>query len=832
MRKGVARLSTGLTTVLCLSTGWAVGAQAADAGPDAKDTAVGAMFGKYCVSCHNFTDWAGGLALDGFDLSDIGNQAEEGEKIVLKLRAGMMPPHGEDRPDAKTVAAAVDTLEAKLDAAAAAHPMLPPPGLHRLNRQEYADAVRDLLGVDVDVSSMLPVDDSNYGFDNIAGTLGSSPALIEAYVSAASKISRTALGDVLEPRQVNYSAAPDLSQDDHVEDASFGSRGGLVIEHYFPADGEYVINWAPVRSNAGGLFGETTGEKLELSIDGQRVKLYDIDKEVSRSDHEDHHEVRVKVKAGTRKVQLAFVSLTSIPRDDLNEHFERTTLTQSVGGFIFSAHVNMMSISGPFNAVRPEHTASRDKIFVCRPSNAAEEEPCARTILSSLARQAYRRPVTSGDMTTLMSIYSSERQSGGNFEDGIQLGLQLILADPNFIYRTEPVPANVAAGKTYPVSDLELASRLSFFLWSSIPDNELLTVASQGKLRDPGVLEAQVTRMLKDPRSHALVTNFAAQWLQLRNLGASSPVADIFPDFDDNLRQAFTTEVEMFFESIMREDRSVVDLLDADYTFLNDRLARHYGIPGVYGSQFRRVKLGPEFDMRRGLLGKGAILTVTSNADRTSTIRRGQWVDINLLGVRPPDPPPNVPGLAAQEEHGGVAKLQTLRDRMTEHATNPACAACHQMMDPVGFALESFNAIGQWRNDEYGQKLDLSGWLVDGTKFDGPSQLREALMRFAPQFVQTMTIRLMTYALGRGVEYYDMPTVRSVVKEADAKGDKFSAFVMAIVESAPFQNNQAAEKSLAEDHNVNGDRADALGGSVTKVAANQPAEGGPTAAGQ
>jgi hypothetical protein len=491
----------------------------------------------------------------------------------------------------------------------------------------------------------------------------------------------------------------------------------------------------------------------------------------------------------------------------------------------------MMSISGPFNATRPEHTASRDKIFVCHPSSAAEEESCARTILTSFAQKAYRRPLNDSDVKTLMGIYQAGRKDDGKFEDGIQQGLQLVLSDPNFIYRTEPAPAKTKPGQTYAVSDLELASRLSFFLWSSLPDSELLDLASKGKLHNSSVLEAQVKRMLKDPRSHALVSNFAAQWLQLRNLDAASPVADIFPDFDDNLRQAFKTEVEMFFESIMREDRNVLDLLDADYTFLNDRLARHYGIPGVYGSQFRRVKLGPEFDARRGILGKGAILTITSNADRTSTIRRGQWIDINLLGVRPPDPPPNVPGLSTQEEHGGVAKLLTLRDRMTQHATNPACAACHSMIDPVGFAMESFDALGRTRTTDYGQKLDLSGWLVDGTTFVGPSQLREALKRFSPQFVQTMTTRLMTYALGRGVEYYDMPTVRNVVKEANAQGGKFSAFVLAIVKSAPFQRNQApmVEQSVTEDRSINGNRAD---GVVLPVIANQPVEGGSAATGQ
>lgn len=778
-----------------VAAGAAVSVPAMGAEPDTggkPPSAVDALFEKYCASCHNTTDWAGGLALDALDWSHIGTEAESVEKIVAKLRAGVMPPHGKARPARAELLEVVRIIESQVDRAAAAKPHgIAPPGAHRLNRREYANAIRDLLALDIDPASMLPVDDSSYGFDNIAGTLGSSPALVGAYVSAASKISRLALGHETEPKLATYTAPPDYSQERHVEGLPFGTRGGLKVQHYFPADGEYVFNWTPIRTNAGGIFGNSRGEKLELTVDGRVVKVYDIDAEIERNSPKDDYPVRVPVQAGMRTVGLTFVSLSDAPRDDLNTHFERTTLTQNLDGFNFAPHVNSMTIAGPYGGKRPASTVSRDRILICKPAQASEEARCASRILADLAQRAFRRPVGDEDLKAILALYQSARDQGGDFEDGVRLGLQMILSDPHFIYRTEPAPQNVAAGQSWAISDIELASRLSFFLWSTIPDRELLAVARSGKLREPKVLERQVKRMLADPRSQELVRNFVGQWLQLRNLNASAPVADIFPDFDDNLRQDFRTEVEMLFASLVREDRSVKELLDARYTFLNERLARHYGIPNVYGSHFRRVELGPEFDMRRGLLGKGAILTVTSNADRTSTIRRGMWVDVNILGVRPPDPPPNTPGLAAEEENANPGKKrQTLRERMTEHARNPSCASCHQMMDPIGFAMESFDGIGRVRTSDGGQPLDLSGWLVDGTKFNGVSQLRDALMDYSPEFVKTMTIRLMTYALGRGVEYYDMPVVRGILKEANARNDRFSAIVLGIVQSEPFQKNQ------------------------------------------
>ncbi len=765
-----------------------------------------AVIDQYCIGCHNQRIKSGGLSLDDLDLSRIGEHAAAGEKIVRKMRAGMMPPSGSRRPDAATYEFVAGSLERQLDIAAAKAPNFAPPGVHRLNRREYANAVRDLLALEVDPSTLLPVDDSSYGFDNMAGTLGTSPALVEAYVTAAAKISRLALGHEVATVQKSYLTAPDYSQNGHVEGLPFGTRGGLLVQHYFPADGVYAFNWTPVRANAGGIFGDPAGEQLELTIDGERIKVWPVDKEAPRNAADTRFEIRVPVKAGMRAVGLAFLNRAHVPSDDINRHYERTSLTQNLTGFTFAPHVNALFVTGPFEGKRPEHTASRDRIFVCRPASAAEETSCAKTVLSTLARKAYRRPVNDQDTEILMSLYQSARSNGnggnaGDFEDGIERGLQMILADPGFIYRTESIPATAPrAGQSYPLSDLELASRLSFFLWSSVPDDELLNIASQGKLRNTGVIEKQVKRMLADSRSKEFVSNFAGQWLQLRNLQSVSPVGDLFPDFDDNLRQAFRTETEMFFESIVREDRNVVDLLNADYTFVNERLAKHYGIPNVYGGQFRRIQLGPEFDVRRGLLGQGSILTVTSAPDRTSPVRRGKWVVLNILGVVPPDPPPNVPVLKESDVNTGARKVVTMRQRMEEHRS-PACASCHKMMDPIGFAMENFDAIGRYRTVEGVQKLDLSGELVDGAKFVGSSELRREVLRYSPRFVETLTERLLSYALGRGVEYYDMPVVRRVVREAAARNNRFSELVLGIVDSQPFQRNQFASEGLAGNRN-------------------------------
>lgn len=752
------------------------------------DQELTGLIGQYCTECHNFEDYSGGLDLETFDASQLGNNAEVGEKIIRKVGAGVMPPPGKPRPTPAEHAALVSGFENRLDEAWAEAPVLVPPGIHRMNRQEYANAIRELLALQIDPATMLPVDDTSYGFDNMAGSLGSSPALIEAYVSAAAKISRLALGHELEVAQKEYHVPPDYSQNRHIVGLPFGTRGGLVVEHYFPADGEYEFNWTPVRTNAGGIFGDTTGEQLQLLIDGVEQKVWDVTTENPRNMADNRFVVRVPVTAGMHKVGAAFLARTHTPSIDFNKKFERTTLTQDVVGYTFVPHVNAISIMGPFDASRPEQTASRDRVLLCEPQSAAEEAACAGRILQNLASRAYRRPATQEDLDLLLQFYEEGRKEG-DFEDGIRLALQLILADPEFIYRTEPVPVEqTGSSPYYAVSELELASRLSFFLWSSPPDEELLGLASAGRLREDGMLQQQVERMLDDPRSRSLVDNFAAQWLQLRNLQSASPVADLFPDFDDNLRQAFRTETELLFDSIMREDRPVTELLDANYTFLNERLARHYGIPDIYGSQFRRVELGPEYDVRRGLLGKGSILTVSSVADRTSPVLRGKWVLLNILGVQPPNPPPNVPALDTSST--GASAPQTLRARMEMHRDNPACMSCHQMMDPIGFALDSFDRIGRYRTTDSGLPIDVSGDLVDGQHFNGPAELRQALMKYSPQFVQTMAERLLTYALGRGVEYYDMPVVRSIVRNAADEDFRFSSLVMGVVESQPFQMNQ------------------------------------------
>lgn len=761
----------------------------------ASDAEMQELIETYCTECHNFEDYSGGLDLEGFDFANLGSQAEIGEKVIRKLTAGVMPPPDRPRPDAQTHARLVATMENRLDTAWQAAPVLVPPGIHRMNRQEYANAIRDLLAFDIDPATLLPVDDTSYGFDNMAGSLGSSPALIEAYVSAAAKISRLALGHELETSQKEYHVPPDYSQNRHVNGLPFGTRGGILVEHYFPADGEYAFNWTPVRSNAGGMFGPGEGEQLELTIDGEQIKIWDVANENPRNMTDERFVVRVPVKAGVRKVGLAFIARTHVPSNDFNKKFERTTLTQDVVGFTFVPHLNALGITGPFEAKRAETTTSRSRILTCTPANAAEEAACANEVLGSLATLAYRRPVNANDMELLMSFFDAGR-ANGDFETGIQLALQLILADPEFIYRTENLPLEaIGSNPYYAVSDLELASRLSFFLWSGPPDTELLDIAAAGKLRDDGVLEAQVERMLDDPRSYSLVSNFAGQWLQLRNLQSASPVADLFPDFDDNLRQAFRIETEMLFDSIMREDRPVTELLDASYTFVNERLAKHYGIPDIYGSQFRRIELGPEHDLRRGLLGKGSILTVSSVADRTSPVLRGKWVLLNILGVVPPNPPPNVPALVTTDEPG--IGPQTLRQRMEQHRDNPACVSCHRMMDPIGFGLDTFDRIGRVRTTDAGQPMDVSGTLVDGQSFVGPSELRNALMHYSPQFVQTMAERLLTYGLGRGVEYYDMPVVRGIVRKAADEDFKFSALVMGVIESQPFQMNQRIEDGVA-----------------------------------
>jgi len=748
-----------------------------------------ALLDQYCVSCHNQRLKTGGLMLDQLDLAHLRDHAEIGEKMVRKLRAGMMPPSGMRRPDGPVMESMISYLEKELDRDAV--PNLTPPGMHRLNRTEYTNAIRDVLALQVDATKFLPPDDSTHGFDNIAGALTLSPALMEAYLSAAGKISRLAIGDVSAPSQAVFEVPADTAQNYHIEGLPFGTRGGILIKYQFPADGEYSFKVKGVTGYFQAVLGGVKGEKLEVTVDGERVKLFDWDKDISTTTGMGRATERVPVKAGLHTVGVAFLATNDVPGSELNKPFQRTMNTPgSIPGFQFYPHVGQVWIEGPYKAAGASATASREKLFVCRPASERDEASCARTILSTLAKHAYRRPATSADLATLGEFYSAGRRDGGSFDDGIEAALQRVLADPEFVYRREPEPASLAAGKSYRVSDLALASRLSFFLWSSVPDDELIDPAAQGRLKDPAVIEKQVRRMLADPKSEAFITNFTGQWLGVRSLKTSEPVVNLFPDFDDNLRAAYQHEVELFFGSIVREDRSVLDLLTANYTFVNELLAKQYGIPNIYGSQFREVTLPADLDMRRGLLGKGALLTETSNAARTSPVTRGKWFLQTFLGVSPPDPPPNVPTLKEQPvDSTGNSKPPTMRQTMEAHRVNPVCASCHKIFEPIGLALENFDAVGTWRTQDGDSPIDASGVLVDGSKVDGVASLREALVRRSDQFVRVVTEKMLTYALGRGVEYQDMPLVRSIARDAAASNYKFTSIVLGIVKSDPFQMN-------------------------------------------
>jgi hypothetical protein len=748
-----------------------------------------AVLDQYCVPCHNQRLKTAGLMLDQLDIARIHDHAEAWERVVRKLRAGMMPPAGMPCPDATVLESMISFMERELDRDTV--PNLTPPGMHRLNRAEYTNAIRDVLGLQVDATKFLPPDDSTHGFDNIAGALTLSPALMEAYLSAAGKISRLAVGDVSAPTQAVFEAPSDTAQNHHIEGLPFGTRGGILIKYQFPADGEYTFKVKGVTGYFQAVLGGVRGEKLEVTVDGERVKLFDWDKEISTTTGMGRSTQRIPVKAGLHTVGVTFLATNDVPGSELNRPFQRTMNTPgSIPGFLFYPHVGQVWIEGPYNAAGASSSASREKIFVCRPATARDEGSCARTILSTLVKHAFRRPATPSDLATLTEFYRAGRSDGGSFDDGIEAALQRVLVDPEFVYRSEPEPAGLPEGKSYRVSDLALAARLSFFLWSSVPDDELIDLATEGQLKNPAVLEAEVRRMLADPKSEALITNFTGQWLGVRSLKTSEPVVNLFPDFDDNLRSAYQHEIELFFGSIVREDRSILDLLTANYTFVNERLAKHYGIPNIYGSQFREVVLPPELDMRRGLLGKGALLTQTSNAARTSPVTRGKWFLQTFLGVSPPDPPPNVPALKEQPvDSTGNARAPTMRQTMELHRTNPVCASCHKIFEPIGLALENFDAVGAWRTEDGDSPIDASGVLVDGSKVDGVASLRDALVRRSDQFVRVVTEKMLTYALGRGVDYQDMPLVRSIVRDSAHSQYKFSSIVMGIVKSAPFQMN-------------------------------------------
>jgi len=780
----------------------AAGGQRSDPDPLSASAPYRATLDQYCAGCHNALTKSGGLALDGLDLANVPRDAATWEKVVRKLNTRTMPPAGVRRPDDASYHALATWLESRIDGAALAAPNPGRPLLHRLNRAEYANAIRDLLDLDVDVTVLLPPDDSAYGFDNVSDVLGVSPSLQERYLSAAEKISEVALGDPAAGRFTEtYRVRQDLSQDQHIEGLPLGTLGGTLVRHTFPMDGEYDLQVRFFRTNFGNLRGLEHPHAVEVTLDGARVRFGTIggdedlraafDKPTETADAIDaRFAVRVPVTAGPHTVGVSFVeNLGLVDTARLQPFLRSSADTLDWTG---RPHLDRVSITGPFNATGPGDTPARRKIFVCRPATPAGESACARQIIATLTRHAYRKPPQDAELQPILEFYKSSRRDG-SFERGIQSALQLILASPKFVFRVEQDPPDAPPGSVYRISDVELASRLSFFLWSSIPDEELLAAASQGTLRDRAALERQVQRMLADPKSSALVTNFAGQWLQIRNLKTFLPNSDDFPDFDDNLRQAFARETELFFESVMREDRNVLDLLTADYSFVNERLARHYGIPGVYGSQFRRIVLTDE--ARMGLLGKGSLLAVTSHATRTSPVLRGKWVLENILGTPPAPPPPDVPTLK-EPEPGAAAR--TMRQQMVEHRANPTCASCHKVMDPIGFALENFDAVGAWRARDAGTVIDASGELGDGTKIDGVVALRRALVSHPDVFVGTLTEKLLTYALGRGLDSPDMPAVRTIVASASRDRYRFSAIILGIVNSAPFQMRvRAAESTVA-----------------------------------
>jgi len=812
----MVRVLVILIGVLAASGGTRLAAaQATEPAATASATSVRAALDRFCVRCHNDRLRTADLALDTHDLADVGADAETWERVIVKLRARSMPPAGNPRPAETTYSAVASWLETTIDTVALASP---DPGrgetFHRLNRAEYHAAVRDLLAVDVDVAELLPADDTyEHGFDNNGDVLSISPDLVARYLSAARRISRLAVGiPPIGPSVATYRVHPALLQDDRQDDLlSFGSRGGIAIRHTFPVDGEYTIRIRLHRNFSDYILGFAAPQELDVRVDGERVTRFavgdadavgqmaplsfagniagDPDWEYYMNTGDSHLEVRFPAKAGQRTVGVSFVRRFAEPEGVLQPR------NRGYGRFVDerydeNAAVEQVAIGGPYAVEGPGDTPSRREIFVCRPAAGAaadEEQTCAGRILGTLARRAYRRPVDDKDVEALLDFFRAGRRDGG-FDDGIQFALERMLVDPEFLFRIERDPEDAAPGTPYRLGDLELASRLSFFLWSSIPDDELLEAAGGGRLGDPAELERQTRRLLADARSKALVDNFASQWLRLRNLESQERESADYPEFDENLREAFRRETELFVESTIREDRSLLELLNANYTFVNERLARHYGIRGVYGDRFRRVTLDPDHP-RGGLLGHGGLLMVTSYPNRTSPVVRGKWLLETILGAPPPEPPPNVPGLPDRGEGGEPASV---RERLERHRANPACAGCHAPMDPLGFALENFDAIGIWRDTgESGQPIDASATMPSGVAFEGPAGLRRVLLSRGEDFAAAVTEKLLAYALGRGLEYTDRPTVRRILRDAAADDYSWSSIVLGIVKSTPFQWRRA-----------------------------------------
>ena len=814
-----------LAIALPLSCGVGALAQAPQrsgaASPNSTAAAEAAVLKRYCVTCHNPSLRTAGLVIDTADLNHVPDHAEVWEKVIRKLRTGTMPPAGLPRPDKSTNNLLASFLEREIDAAAAAHPN---PGrteaVHRLNRTEYQNAIRDMLSLDIDAAALLPADDQSYGFDNIAGVLKMSPTLLERYMGAAREISRLVVGaSALPPSAETFRLRSDLSQYGQLDGLPFGTRGGTAIRFNFPRDGEYIIKAELLDLFAGAQVKEP--HQLEIAVDGERVKVFTLpprSRTAARPPQETakpgeppkppqlspeelqalgfggkpaEFQVRVPVKAGPRVVTATFVKKTSALAESIRQPFDRP---HGEGDYLmYEPHLGAVTITGPFDPAGVHDTPSRRRVFTCNPSTPAEETPCARKILEGVARRAYRRPVTEAEVGILLKFYNEGRLQTvpGAFDAGIEKALRAVLVSPDFLYRVE-ADSPKGSSAVSRLSDLELASRLSFFLWSSVPDDELIEAASQGKLKDPAILERQVKRMLKDDRASALATNFAGQWLRLRNVTGAFPNDALFPNFSDNLRKDFVKETELFFGSIVKENRSVVDLLTADDTFLNEDLAKFYGISNVHGNQFRRVTFTDP--NRFGLLGKASFLTVTSYSNRTSPVGRGKWILENILGAPPPPKPANVPDLP---ENGTSGKSHSLRELMVQHRANPACAGCHSRMDPIGFALENFDAVGRWRTiSESGEKIDASGVLPDGTKFNGPAELRAMLVKNREQFVAVVAEKLLVYALGRGLEYQDAPAIRQMVHRSEETNYSFESLVLGLVKSTPFTMKRSSSPLL------------------------------------
>ena len=740
-----------------------------------------AVLDQYCVGCHNFEDFSGGFEIEGQGPAQIAQTPEIAEKIIKRLRSGLMPPSGQDRPDQATLDAVAEHVAQAVDSESELH--LPAAGLHRLNRAEYQNAIRDILNLRIDATKFFPPDDSSHGFDNMAESLTSSPALLEAYLSAAGYVSRLAMGSDTSPTLAVFDAPADTSQNEHVPGLPFGTRGGMLIEHEFPSDGEFVFTVKGMTGYFTRVLGNVTGEKLEVTVDGERVYLYDWDTEIGNKEGLGGKTPAIPIGAGFHRIGIAFIATTDLPdHKGINVSWQRTMNSPgAISGYTFYPHVGQVFIEGPYNGIAAIESPARQELFECYPQQANREVECASQIIKTLATKAYRKPATEQDIKTVMKFFKIGRERGNSFDAGVELAIQRILTDTQFIYRTE------LPNEQYVTSDLELASRLSFFLWSSIPDQELLTLAENNQLHDAEVLHQQVNRMLNDPKADQFIRNFTGQWLNVRGLAASEPVVEQFPDFDSTLREAFQTEIELFFKSIIQEDRSLLDLLSADYTFVNGRLAKHYGIDDVYGSQFRRVELGTEHEVRYGLLGKGALLTITSEATRTSPIKRGKWFLETFFGISPPDPPP---GVETNLEPKEGDEVKTLRQRLEQHRADPSCAACHKLFEPMGMAMENMSAVGAWRTTEVGLPIDSYDTTADGTELHGINSLRELTIAKSDLFAETAIEKMLTYAIGRGVETEDMPMVRKVSHAAKADNYRFSTVIIQVVNSPLFTMNK------------------------------------------